>query len=222
MNRDSKASARSSWLVPIGLIVLSLLPVVAGTVRLVQLGGDAPITPENARFIAAPVPVVLHILCSIIYAILGAFQFSPGFLRRNPKWHRLAGRVLIPSGLIVALSGLWMTLFFPLAKFDGPARFDGPSLYVIRLLVGAAMTWFIVRGYLAIRKRDILRHRAWMMRGYALGLGAGTQVFTHIPWFLVPGIHGEFARTVCMAAGWAINLAVAEWLIVRSFRHGLA
>ncbi|MNY10226.1 hypothetical protein D3C86_1431890 [compost metagenome] len=84
------------------------------------------------------------------------------------------------------------------------------------------MTWFIAHGYLAIRKRDIPRHRAWMMRGYALGMGAGTQVFTHIPWFLLPATHGELARTVCMAAGWAINLAVAEWLIARHDRRRLA
>ena len=51
---------------------------------------------------------------------------------------------------------------------------------------------------------------------YALGLGAGTQAFTHIPWLLFPGIHGGLARTLCMAAGWALNLVVAEWLISRA------
>lgn len=52
-----------------------------------------------------------------------------------------------------------------------------------------------------------------MMRGYALGLGAGTQVFTHIPMFLFPNIQGELARTLCMGAGWAINFVVVELLI---------
>ncbi len=46
-----------------------------------------------------------------------------------------------------------------------------------------------------------------MMRSYALGLGAGTQVLTHLPWYLFPSIHGELARTLFMAAGWGINLA---------------
>ncbi len=70
-------------------------------------------------------------------------------------------------------------------------------------------------GLAAVLRRDIARHRAWMMRGYALGLGAGTQVLTHLPWFLFPSIQGELARTLFMAAGWGINLAVAEWLIAR-------
>ena len=49
-----------------------------------------------------------------------------------------------------------------------------------------------------------------MLRGYALALGAGTQAVTHLPWYLLPDIQGEVARTLLMAAGWAINLAVAE------------
>ena len=33
-----------------------------------------------------------------------------------------------------------------------------------------------------------------MMRGYAIGLGAGTQVFTHVPWLLAFGVPDEFTR----------------------------
>lgn len=204
------ASAKSDWLIPTGLIALSVIPILAGIVRLVQLGGNAMITPENARFFVAPLPVTLHIVCTAIYCVLGAFQFAPGFRRRQPDWHRLSGRILIPCGLMVALTGLWMTQFYPHIPFDGP------YLYVIRLLVGMAMTLFLCLGLASILKRDIPQHRAWMLRSYALGLGAGTQVFTHIPWFLFPSIHGELARTLCMAAGWIINLAIAEWLIRRA------
>jgi uncharacterized membrane protein len=38
-------------------------------------------------------------------------------------------------------------------------------------------------GVAAIRRRDISRHRAWMLRAYALGLGTGTQVVTLLPWY---------------------------------------
>ena len=43
-------------------------------------------------------------------------------------------------------------------------------------------------------------------------MGAGTQVLTHLPWFLLVGRPGEFARALLMGAG-GINLAVAEWVI---------
>ena len=55
------------------------------------------------------------------------------------------------------------------------------------------------------------------MRGYAIGLGAGTQVFTHLPWMLFFGVPNELTRALLMAAGWVINIIVAE-LIIRKRR----
>lgn len=204
---------KANWLIPAGLIALSVIPAAAGVLRMIELGGGAEITPENARFFAAPLPALLHILSSVIYCVLGALQFSPGFRHRKPKWHRAAGRILIPCGLLAALSGLWMTQFYPAANFDGQL------VYAMRLLVGSAMAVFLCLGFEAIRRRDIPRHRAWMMRGYAIGIGAGTQVLAHLPWYLFPSIHGELARALFIGAGWAINLAVAEWLILRERRQ---
>jgi uncharacterized membrane protein len=215
------SSAKADWLIPAGLIALSFIPIAAGTFRMVQLGVGAEITPDNARFFAVPLPVVLHIVSSVIFCVLGAFQFAPSFRRRKPNWHRAAGRMLIPCGLVVALSGLWMTQFYP-SGIDPPASFDGPFVYAIRLVAGSAMALSICLGFGAIRRRDIPCHRAWMMRGYALGLGAGTQVLTHLPWYLFPSIRGELARTLFMGAGWAINLAVAEWLISSERRRQLS
>ena len=51
------------------------------------------------------------------------------------------------------------------------------------------------------------------MRGYALGLGAGTQVLTLGIDEVVFGPPGEFSRALLMGAGWVINAAVAEWVI---------
>jgi uncharacterized membrane protein len=211
------ATAKPEWLIPAGLIALSVVPVLAGTVRLVQLGSGGEITPDNVRFFAAPLPVVLHIISVTIYCILGALQFAPGFRRRNPVWHRSAGWILIPCGLVAALTGLWMAHFYPPGT-SPPASFDGPWLYPIRLLAGSAMALSLCLGLAAVKRRDISSHRAWMMRGYALGLGAGTQVFTHIPWFLFPSMQGELTRTLLMGAGWGINIALVEWVLLRERR----
>lgn len=206
------APKKNDWLIPAALIALSGIPIAAGTARMLELGGGVVITQDNARSFAAPLPVVLHILIAAVFCAHGAFQFTSGLRRRKLNWHRAAGRILVPCGLIAALSGLWMTQFYPSIEFDVRA------LYAIRLLAGSAMALFLCLGLAAIRKRDIWRHRAWMMRGYDLGLGAGTQVFTHLPSYLFPSIQGELARTLCMAAGWGINLAVAEWFIARERR----
>jgi uncharacterized membrane protein len=181
---------------------------VAGIARVAQLAGGAAVTPESARFAAAPIPVLLHIPAAIVFGMLGALQFSPGFRRRHRAWHRAAGRILVPSALVVAGSGLWMTLTYP-----WPAG-DGALVYVERLIFGSAMLVSTVLGVEAIRRRQFAAHGAWMMRAYAIGLGAGTQVLTHLPWFvLVDARPGELARAVMMGAGWIINIAVAEWIL---------
>src|SRR3712207_7388829 len=43
---------------------------------------------------------------------------------------------------------------------------------------GVAMVVTLVLGFRAARRRNFSRHRAWMIRSYAIGLVAGTQVFT--------------------------------------------
>jgi uncharacterized membrane protein len=197
----------AEWLMPAALIMLVAVPLAAGAFRLTQLAGGAEITSANARFFASPLPVVLHIVNAGVYAILGAFQFAPAFRRRRPGWHRAAGRLAVLCGLLVGLSGLWMTLFYP-----WPAG-DGALLYVLRLLFGSAMVVSIVLGFTAIRRRDVRRHRAWMMRGYAIGLGAGTQVLTLAVGAVILGPPGELSRALLMGAAWVINLAVAEWII---------
>jgi hypothetical protein len=54
----------------------------------------------------------------------------------------------------------------------------GDLLYMFRLLASSGMAVSIILGLAAIRRRNIAPHRAWMTRGYALALGAGTQAFT--------------------------------------------
>jgi uncharacterized membrane protein len=200
----------AGWLMPAGLVLLSLIPVAAGAFRLAELAGGADITPANARYFASPAPVMLHIVSVTIFSLLGAFQFSPAFRRCRPAWHRAAGRILIPSGLVVALSGLWMTQFYPWP--DG----DGVILYGLRLFFGSVMLLSILLGVAAIRRRDFAQHGQWMMRGYAIGMGAGTQALTQLPWFALFGQPAEFPRALLMGAGWVVNLAVAEWVIRKS------
>ena len=197
----------AEWLAIAALLVLSFIPVASGAFRLNQLTGGAEITPANARFFASPLPVVVHIVSSSLFAILGAFQFSTGFRRRWPRWHRVAGRILVLAGLLVGLSGLWMTLFYP-----RPIG-DGDLLSALRLLFGSAMIVSIVLSFTAIRRRDVRGHRAWMMRGYAIGLGAGTQVLVLMVGEMIAGKPSEFSRALLMGAAWMINLAVAEWVI---------
>lgn len=208
MSLETIRKNMSGWGVPAGLLVLCLVPAAAGVVRLLQLT-HGPVTPENLRFFDAPLPAVLHIISILLFSFLGALQFAPRLRKALPRWHRLSGRIVVPSGLIAGLSGLWMNQFYILPPADGTA------LYLIRLITGVWMVYTLCRGYLAIRQRKIAGHSNWMLRGYAIGMGAGTQVLTHLPYFILAGQPDIAARAVLMGAGWAINAAIAEVIIAR-------
>lgn len=212
-NSQIKATARKTqtpWWVPAGLILLSVIPLTFGAIRLSQLMSGAEITPDNARFFESPSPVVIHIISSAIYALLGAFQFVSRLWTRGIKWHRWVGRLLVPCGLFVGLSGLWMTLFYP--------RPEGASdlLFFFRLFFGSGMILSITLGFISIRRRDVAQHQAWMTRAYAIGMGAATQVLTGMVGALILGKVNEFENALLMGTAWVINLAIAELSIRRS------
>jgi uncharacterized membrane protein len=205
-----EAVRHRNWPVPAALLGLSLIPLAAGTLRLIQLAGGPELIPADHRFADFPVPLVVHIVGASTCAVIGAFLFVPRFRRRR-NWHRRAGRALSVGGLLVAASALWMTLLYP--RQPG----TGDLLYLMRVVFGSAMAACLILGFTAVRRGDIPRHRAWMIRAYAIGLAAGTQAFTE-------GIcGGAFGTDVVQAdrakgADWAINLAVAEGLIRRPIR----
>jgi uncharacterized membrane protein len=204
-----------SWPVPVALVALSAIPLTAGTLRLIQLAGGPAVIPADHRFASFPIPLVVHILGAATYALAGILQFVPRFRRRHPVWHRRAGRVLAVAGLLVAISALWMTLFYEAQPGTGDL------LYVLRLVFGSAMAACLVLGFAAVRRGDIATHRAWMVRAYAIGLGAGTQVFTEGFGGAIFGT-GVLAGDLAKGAAWVINLAVAEWALRRPARRRLA
>ena len=203
---------RPEWLILIGLLLLSLIPCVGGSIRLIEILSSAEFgfLPENPRIGSAPTPVILHLISSVPYCILGAFQFLPSFRNAYPKWHRLIGRFLVLAGIVSALSGLWMT-----HSYSFPASLQGELLYGVRIIVGLAMIASIYLGLTAIRMKRFSQHKAWMIRAYALGQGAGTQVMISIPWFILFGESTGLTRDILMTLGWLINLALAEIIIHR-------
>lgn len=209
--RPSRPKQRSGWLAATGLILLSLIPVIAGMFRLSQLTGGGAITPDNARFFASSLPVIAHIAGATVYCLLGAFQFVPA-RRVRRSWHRIAGLVLIPAGFVAAFSGMWMAAFY---SFPGG---HGALLVVIRLAFGSAMVASLVFGVVAIRRRDFVAHGAWMTRAYALGIAAGTQALVFAVWILAFGPVDSLTDALLMGAAWVINAGVAEFVILRRAR----
>ncbi|MGC5172186.1 DUF2306 domain-containing protein [Microbacterium sp. DT81.1] len=199
----------AGWLLPAGLITFGLVPILANALRRVAMA-VAPATPSSGEGGGMSLPVILHVVGATVFVVLGALQFSAGFRRRRPSWHRIAGRLATLAALLAAGSGIWLA-FATLADYS-------PLLFVFRLLAAAGLALCIILGFRAIRQRRLPRHRAWMIRAFAIGLGAATQVFTL---GFGEGIFGESELSIALlnGAGWAINLAVAEWIIRRTPRR---
>ncbi len=197
---------------PVALATLSLIPLTAGALRLIQLAGGPAVIPADHRFAGFPLPLIMHIVGATTYALVGILQFVPRFRRQHLTWHRRAGRVLAAAGLLVAISALWITLFYEAQPGTGDL------LYVLRLIFGSSMAASLVLGITTVRRGDIEAHRAWMIRAYAIGLAAGTQAFTGGIGGAIFGT-GVLAADLAKGAGWMINLAVAERAIRRPARR---
>lgn len=204
---DLRPTPRRSagWPLPTGLIVLGLVPIAANALRRLAMALDAEGSAAGGGG-GMPLPVVLHVVGATAFVVLGALQFSAGIRRRRPRWHRVAGRLAIVGALLAAGSGLWLA-FASLSTSSG-------LLFAFRLLAASGLAASIVLGFRAIRQRRLPAHRAWMIRAFAIGLGAATQVFTLGFGEQLFG-KGEFSIALLNGAGWAINLAVAEWAIRR-------
>lgn len=191
------------------IFIYSFVPTFGGLLRVVELLGGLAIVPENPRAIASPLPIVLHILSSFLFCLLGALQFVPGIRHRHRGLHRTMGKTIAAAGCLSALTGMWMTHVFTF-----PHELQGVLLYWVRIVLGSSMIGLIAWAVIAVRSGNVLGHGRAMLRAYAIGQGASTQAFLGIGWMVVFGIEptGPW-RDAMMVSAWGLNLLAAELLI---------
>ena len=203
----------NAWLVPALLLLHGSMNILFGALQLDTIGQGPPAVPDeftSLHYFETPLPIVLHIVAGILFNLLAPFQFAPTLRRRWPLWHRLSGRVLVIAGFLVGLTGLWMNHYYPL--FGGALKYTGVLAHSL-VLIGT-----LVIAMRSIFARDIPKHRAWMMRAVAAGLGPATQRIFILPIFFIYGSVNE--ATVGLVVWWGIllNLAVVEWALWRERR----
>ncbi|MEL6250833.1 MAG: DUF2306 domain-containing protein [Bacteroidota bacterium] len=204
----------SGWLGPILLLLLGSLNILSGAFQLDSIfqGPDLPIEEtESPHYHLTPFPIVVHIITGIIFNLLGPLQFAPAILKKWPQYHKWMGRILALSALGVAFTGMWMNEVFPV--FGGFLKYSGVHLSAIGLVLSICLSIrFILR-------KNVHKHRIWMMRAIALGLGPATQRLIILPVFFAFGLPSELTIGLLVWGGYIINLGFVEWLFFKE-RNG--
>lgn len=150
----------------------------------------------------------IHIFAGAICILTALIQFSRSILKKSKAIHRWSGRAYVFVVLFFgAPTGLYMSFF---AK---------GSIWERSLFLFMALTWFITTlyGFTTIRKKNVLAHKIWMMRSYAMAMTAVTFRIYHILFYLLGWGHLEnYELSLWISV--IGNMLFAEWLIYRKGR----
>lgn len=178
--------------------------VVLLTSPYLTLDPNVFLEPQKAVYLARQGSLFLHVAGGVVALALGPAQFVSRLRRRFPAVHRFTGRVYLTGALAAGIGGL---LLAP-TSYTGPVAALGFGTLAVLMLLTA------VAAFVAIRRRQVDRHRIWITRSYALIFAAVTFRL----WLIVlrmSGVPFEDAYVWGAWLSWMINLLVAE-LVIRT------
>lgn len=152
-----------------------------------------------------------HVFASAVALALGPFQFVARLRLHHPTVHRWLGRSYLGAGVLVGgVSGL----FVATNAFGGPLARAG--------FVCLAVAWLAsgLRAYQAIRSGDVMSHRRWMIRNFALTFAAVT-LRLWLPGMVISGVSMNVAYPIVAWLCWVPNLILAELLFNKAPYQGL-
>lgn len=153
----------------------------------------------------------IHIFAGALCITTALIQFSRYILKKTKAVHRWSGKIYVFVVLFLgAPTGLYMSFF---AK---------GSFWERALFMFMAIFWFISTfyGLAAIHKKNILAHKIWMMRSYAMAMTAVTFRVYHIAFYLLGWGHLENYE-VSLWISVIGNMLFAEYIIYRKSRSYL-
>ncbi|HEX2403989.1 MAG TPA: DUF2306 domain-containing protein [Acidimicrobiia bacterium] len=200
----------AAWVVVFFLIAVVLVFVVI-RVTIDSENIATGVIPEESefdrRYAQNPILAYAHIIPGIVYLVLAPFQISRRFRNRHLDLHRKLGRILVPTGILSGVFGVIFGFFF---SFGGFAEASAAVVFG---------TWFVVAlalAYSHIWAGDTVRHRRWMIRAFAIGLGVGT-IRIWVGLFEATGmLDFDDAFGAAFWLSWSMHVLAAEiWLLRR-------
>lgn len=195
----------------VGWVLLLIGAILAATNAMLFMNIEAYGHPHiKARFHATEIAGWAHTLGGAIAVLIGPWQFLS---RLRTQWRRVhvwMGRIY----LLAVLSGALGGLYFAPSSVGGQPGVVGFSLLAIFWLYSGTMA------YLSIRRGDVIAHRRWMIRNYALTFAAAT-LRIELGMLQLAGVTFDIAFPIVAWSSWVLNWLAAEGWLRRS-RAGLA
>lgn len=171
----------------------------------------------NSSHFKTPSAMFVHGGAGILFFLTMPFQFSPRVRANNPKHHKLAGRIAVISGCIMALSGIWMHNV--LSPESQGIRYNILIMTSIAICISFLIAlWHVIKG-------NILVHQLWMARAVAIVLAAITPLFIDIIILLIFSnfevifkILTQFQYDYGRLLAVIINLVVVEVIMTKKSR----
>jgi hypothetical protein len=206
---------RKEWFIITSLFLFSFIPTFGGLVRILDLTTKSNFIPINSRALAAPIPIIIHIITSFIFCIFGIIQFIHTIRKKYPSLHKKVGIIVILSGLVSATTAMWMT-----HNYTFPHGLQGSLLYWSRFFFSLAMIALIVFSVMNLINGRFKKHGNNLLRAYSIGQGASTQTVLGISWMLIYKAQAQGTqRDFLMLFAWVINFLIIETYIFKTQRR---
>ncbi len=194
-------------MVPVALYLATLLTILLAVVQVVQIPLGA-LPEDSQRLEVVPVWHFMHVLGGATFGILGPIQFGRVLMHKYGRLHRALGRVFVAAGAMISLSSLGLLWHFP----NTYSQIVSGGRLVFGIALGAAL----VIAMRAIWQRNVTRHRNWMIRAYAIGMGATAVTMVFFPIYAVTGQPPTgVAADIAFMGSWTACVVFAEVLIRR-------
>lgn len=152
--------------------------------------------------------LLVHIMGAAVALVTGPVQFLPGLRARFPRGHRRIGYFYFAGVVVGGGAGLYSAT----VSMGGLVAHAGFFLLSLCWLATAGLA------HAAIRRRDVPRHREWMVRCFAMTFAAVTLRLWLPLLTVASGSFDEAYQTVAWLS-WVPNLMLAEWWIQRNRRE---
>ena len=186
-----------------GLIVLALACLGVAYYAIATYAGGIPSGMQAGA--ATPEVLYVHVFASLVALALGPLQFAASLRARHPRLHRNSGRLYLLGVFVGGGAGLLLA-FFAQGAWVAKAGF-----------AALAVCWLhtAIRALVAILAGDVVAHRRWMVRNFALTFAAVT-LRLYLPAAMVSGVPFEAAYPAIAWLCWVPNLLAAEALFNRT------